>query len=862
MRILRWLCLFILLPFFLLCVFVWFCFVTESGTSFVFKLSNFFLASHLQVGKVEGRLWDNLILYNVYFNTRTASLKTDQLTVSWHPILLYKKHIAIEQIQTKNMVISIKDETKNTVKSENQVADVKNKKIVETKKIGTWQLSIHSLECSNTSIKRDGKIVVALSKLILQTKIGKYITVESHLDLIKPFALQTDLNIQGELNHYQWLVSIKNTQSDWSMCGYGNQQGMRFTTTRTKLFGGNLSTAGQFNWLPNFNFDMNAKLRLYKASAVIQGGLANDWDLHYQIHASDLSQFHKNLKGAADVSGRIFGSKQEPHATANLAVKKLQLSSAKNLTFDGNGFLHLATALTESDKFEGLFKLKQSNLRYQKNERIVNFPLNGFLEIAQTENGLNSTGQFNLLNKQFLSLYCSLPHYHFSTDNLSSQTIHTKADLQLNPAQVTRLSSLWLDNFSGYLRAGLDLNGNFQSPKLTGFLKFNADKTKVSRLGLTLRQLALNANLKDNNLNYKGSVVSGDGMLQLVGNATLKDQLSSANFSIKGKDFLMSNTSDMTAYVSPEIKVDYMPDKAWIITGHIDVPKADIKLNQSTAVTLPPETVIIMPDGQIVKKESLPVSAEISIRVQPKTHLVVDDLESFIGGQVSLQNYPTGLAFATGKLNLIQGAYNLQGEKLAIKQGAIMYNHSPLDNPQLNIRATKTIQYTPTTTQLSQHQNLKVGMQITGTAQEPNITLFSDPTGWSQPDILSLIMLGQPANTASGSELQLLSVAAKSLSGKNSMGITQFTQQLQQFFGFSDFGLQSGLSTEDGEEKKTTSFVFGRYLMPRLYLNYSIGMLDAINTLRLKYTISKRWFIQTQSSTLGSGADIFYFLEH
>jgi translocation and assembly module TamB len=38
-------------------------------------------------------------------------------------------------------------------------------------------------------------------------------------------------------------------------------------------------------------------------------------------------------------------------------------------------------------------------------------------------------------------------------------------------------------------------------------------------------------------------------------------------------------------------------------------------------------------------------------------------------------------------------------------------------------------------------------------------------------------------------------------------------------------------------------------------------VLDAVNTLSLKYRLSDKWRVEAQSSELGSGADILYTLE-
>ena len=51
--------------------------------------------------------------------------------------------------------------------------------------------------------------------------------------------------------------------------------------------------------------------------------------------------------------------------------------------------------------------------------------------------------------------------------------------------------------------------------------------------------------------------------------------------------------------------------------------------------------------------------------------------------------------------------------------------------------------------------------------------------------------------------------------------------------------------------------MLGRYLSPRIYISYGISLAEAINTLKLRYTIGDRWTIKTEAGKARS-ADIVY----
>ncbi len=57
-----------------------------------------------------------------------------------------------------------------------------------------------------------------------------------------------------------------------------------------------------------------------------------------------------------------------------------------------------------------------------------------------------------------------------------------------------------------------------------------------------------------------------------------------------------------------------------------------------------------------------------------------------------------------------------------------------------------------------------------------------------------------------------------------------------------------------------TSLVLGRYLSPRLYVSYGLGLTQTLNTVKLRYTLGDHWTIRTEAGQIG-GADLVYTLD-
>ena len=57
-----------------------------------------------------------------------------------------------------------------------------------------------------------------------------------------------------------------------------------------------------------------------------------------------------------------------------------------------------------------------------------------------------------------------------------------------------------------------------------------------------------------------------------------------------------------------------------------------------------------------------------------------------------------------------------------------------------------------------------------------------------------------------------------------------------------------------------TSVVLGKALSPKLFVSYGISIAEAINTIKLRYTLNKRWSLKAESG-IEQSADIEYRIE-
>lgn len=826
--VIRYLIMTILLILFFLGGMILFVFSTEKGTRLAFEITGVFLPGELNVSGVHGRLLDSLTIDHLKYQSLDMILEIEDLQLKWRALSLIDKNIWIKNINIKNLYLQIKEK-----KSAEKKAFISEKQ--ENKFL--FPLEINQLNLQKIQIQYMDKKPVTIENLEGSLILKNHVFLDLKTSVLSPINMKAQLFAEGKLKDYEWRLLLKNHKTDWLGYGKGNENGLSIATAKNKISNGQLSITGQLNWLPKLN-----------------------WDISLQAKSLDLKSLYENspFAGSIDLSGTAKNSE----LNAKLSLKQLKLINQDDILMQGEFSMH-TLFLPEKNKvnISTEIALKEGQINYKTEEKTLIFPLNGILKLKNNHAGLASQLDLQLNRKKFIQADLSLSN---------NQLLHGKIQAQFDQSQMGGLNLSLFKNPQANFVANFQINGSLEKPHIEGYATLKSKELSLIKSGIQLQNLSLQANAKNDTIEYKGSVFSGNGILRLQGKTQVNKSGFNSLLSISGNQFLASNTSKVKLFLSPDLKIENKID-GWHVDGKVVIPRANIKLSDKmSTVALPPETIIVQTSGKIKQDKSLPIFAQIKLSLGDDVRLETSGLNTLVNGELLIRDYPNAEIFATGRLNLTKGTYDLKGQELAVNNSAFIFSNSAISNPNLSIRATKEIRYTPSKRTQIGEQNLTVGMQITGTAENPNIVLFSDPAGWSQPDILSLILLGQPASTASGANLQLLTTAAKALTPQAGGGLGQLNNQLQKFFGLSEFGLQSSISDpsninsindQPSQEKNSTSFVFGKYLSPRLYLNYSLNVLNSVNTLRLRYLLGKNWFIQTQANTLGSGVDVLYSVE-
>jgi translocation and assembly module TamB len=231
---------------------------------------------------------------------------------------------------------------------------------------------------------------------------------------------------------------------------------------------------------------------------------------------------------------------------------------------------------------------------------------------------------------------------------------------------------------------------------------------------------------------------------------------------------------------------------------------------------------------------------------QPEIYIEGFGLSAEIAGELLIIEEPGEPTRGTGELNIVDGRYEAYGQNLVIETGRILYPGGPISEPGLDVRAVRGD---------LEDENVIVGVQVRGRLRSPEFELFSEPS-MSQQEQLSYLVLGRAPGASSAGESSLLARAVLALGLK---GGNYLAENFGSKLGVDEIGLESSaMGIGDGEQ---ASLVIGKYLSPKLYISYGIGLLEPVSTMRLEYSITKGLELVTESSGAQTSGDLIFTIE-
>lgn len=425
--------------------------------------------------------------------------------------------------------------------------------------------------------------------------------------------------------------------------------------------------------------------------------------------------------------------------------------------------------------------------------------------------------------------------------DVRSTNIDGLIDVRLDSLNLISLIIPDLEQPKGMWHSKIKISGSIGSPVIQGQSSISISSVFVPRAGIELHNLTLVTQaLPNHNLDITGSANSGEGDIAI--NGSIQDYQSETllgNLQIKGKNFKIMNIPESQVVISPDLNI-VLKQNLVTLTGVMTINQADINIFSPTSrITPSPDVVIVNKETSKSTFPQLAFTGDVRINLEDKIWLRGYGFQGRLKGSLLVHERPNQLTNATGEIAIVEGKYNAYNQDLTIESGNLTFAGNPIDNPNVRIRAVRKTS-----------NEIVAGLTVTGSAQSPNIQLFSEPA-MDEAEILAYIILGYPIKQATQKDGSILANAAASIglaSGE------KLVKKIANKFGIDEVKLKSSNTTQEA------SLILGKYLSPQLYLSYAYGIGKAVNTLQLQYQLTDRWMIKTESGQTQS-TDILFSIE-
>ncbi len=427
------------------------------------------------------------------------------------------------------------------------------------------------------------------------------------------------------------------------------------------------------------------------------------------------------------------------------------------------------------------------------------------------------------------------------------QALGGQIELHLNQLGFVELLTDTVADVKGKLDGSFQLAGTLAQPSITGNATLDGFAAEVPDAGLKLVKGHMTVQTTDaKQFRIDGSVQSGEGTLTVAGTAGI-GAAAPTSITLKGSRFTAADIPAAKVVISPDLVVKQ--DAAGInVGGGVSIDSADVnveKLPGGGASQASPDVVIVDQPQQPTASTPVPITASVKVDLGHRTHVVGLGLNGRLGGVLTVNDRPGRATTGQGQVS-VSGTYKAYGQNLHIERGQLLFASTPVDNPGLNIKAVRKLNPNATI-----DEGQEVGLLITGTARRPVLTVFSNPV-MEQSDALSYLVTGKPLSQVKGGEGNMVGAAAQALGSATG-------DLLAKSIG-AKTGLDMGVSSSDALGG-SAAFTVGKYLSPRLYLSYGVGLFDPGQVITLRFRLSHRWNFEAENATDFSRASFNYRIE-
>jgi translocation and assembly module TamB len=394
-----------------------------------------------------------------------------------------------------------------------------------------------------------------------------------------------------------------------------------------------------------------------------------------------------------------------------------------------------------------------------------------------------------------------------------------------------------ITGLAGSARIDLAAAGPLATPDFAGTATLAVRHANLVPLGTRIEGLELALRSDDGHrLAIDGGLRAGPGRASLGGALSLADTGPALQLHLESESLQVVDLPEASALADAVLDLELSAAGARVV-GRVDIPRGHFALSPGNPATTRSADVVVA-GREAGESPASRLTADVRIGFGEEVTVAAQGFTGRLNGELRVTETPRQAARAAGEVRILDGRFSAYGQTLELRRARLTYTGQPLDDPAIDARAERVV------------GEVTAGLRVGGRLRDPRTTLYSTPA-LSDGEVLSYLLVGRPLSAAKSSDASALIGAAASL------GIARgnlLSKGLARSFGLDELGVSGR------PEDESLALSVGKYLSPRLYVGYGMGLFDRANTVRLRYLLNQRWSVEAETGNR-TGADLLYSIE-
>lgn len=521
-----------------------------------------------------------------------------------------------------------------------------------------------------------------------------------------------------------------------------------------------------------------------------------------------------------------------------LSISNAALAAGARLQTRVDGQFDLSASAQSPWRGAAQLRLQDASIRYRSvtgREEMLPVSL-GELHMSADAHAVQADAELRIAEQSVITLNAALDRS--AGMDPGSWPLRGVLSLSSSDAKLIPVFVSEVDRAAGTLAAVLQLSGTAAAPHFSGDVRLLQGELDFYQLNLALRGLQFDAQVDTDQMRFTAQGNAGEGMLNADGGFGWRGGRLFGNLQLRGERLLIADLPEYRVLASPELRFD-IDNRNINVKGEVLIPEARLQPKEIVGAVQTSADARFESDKVFERRrDGWQINSEVGIRLGDSVNFDGLGLQGRLSGGVDTRLRTGDPAIGSGELSINNGNYEIYGQKLDIKRGRLIYDSAPLDDPGLDIQAERRINDTI------------VGVNVRGVLRAPRLQFYSDPS-MSQTQIVSYLLIGKPLDELQSQEATTVRSASNTLAIQ---GGGYLAAQLGRRIGLEQVGVETDANNQ-------SALVLGKFLSPRLFVSYGISLTEAINTVKLRYTLSDHWTLKTEAGEAKS-ADIEFKIEH